>query len=458
MKIANVILFPVLLTVAFIHIIDTMPASAQAININIPADSCMTAKCHGELLDQKFLHGPVSSGECTSCHGKSPDHKDNPVKNTFKPIENASQSCYSCHEQFQTKEYTHTPVEEGECTVCHDPHGSPNKFQLISRGRDLCFNCHDENIVLGKYIHGPAVVGGCVACHDPHTADYANNLRADGPDLCYTCHTEKKSAITNAAHIHTPVTEDCTSCHNPHSAPEQFMLTSESPTLCLDCHDDQKKQINKALVKHGALEMEGSCLNCHDAHISNVAKNLTMEPMDLCISCHDRIYKSDGRNITNMKKLLAENMDHHGPIKQKDCSGCHNPHGSDNFRILRSPYPPTFYMPFAAENYSLCFNCHEMTLVLEAETTKLTNFRNGEQNLHFTHVNKPEKGRTCRSCHETHGSNYPKHIREAVPFGSWDLPVEFLKTDTGGSCTTGCHQEKKYDRVNREMNGRDRTS
>jgi predicted CXXCH cytochrome family protein len=188
--------------------------------------------------------------------------------------------------------------------------------------------------------------------------------------------------------------------------------------------------------------------------MSNIAKNLSMEPLDLCLSCHDRDYKKDdGKDIMDMKKWLAENTDHHGPIKQKDCSGCHNPHGSQNFRILRNPYPPTFYKPFATENYNLCFSCHEKTIVLNPETTKLTNFRNGNMNLHFTHVNKPVKGRTCRACHETHASNYPKHIREAVPFGSWELPVNFQKTETGGSCAPGCHKIKKYDRVKKEING-----
>ncbi len=430
------------------------PVSEETPPLQRTESSCMTAQCHGELQEQKFIHGPISAGECALCHGESPKHRDDPQKYTFQKIENASETCYACHEQFETKEFVHSPVEEGECAACHDPHGSPNKFQLLGGGGELCFNCHDEDLVGEKYVHGPAAVGGCVACHDPHTADYAKNLRAEGPDLCYTCHTDKADAISSAEHVHTPVSEDCTSCHNPHSAQEKFMLSEKSPSLCLDCHDDQKEKIEAATVKHGALEADRSCLNCHDAHMSNIAKNLTMEPMDLCMSCHNRSYEQEnGPDITNMEKLLAENTDHHGPIKQKDCSGCHNPHGSENFRLLRNPYPPTFYMPFAENNYSLCFSCHEKTLVLEPETTKLTNFRNGNQNLHFTHVNKPIKGRTCRACHETHGSNYPKHIREAVPFGSWNLPVIFQKTETGGSCTTGCHQEKKYDRTNREVNG-----
>ncbi|GBD97375.1 MAG TPA: cytochrome C [Nitrospirae bacterium] len=423
-------------------------ASAQEKTTKKFKDTCITSECHAAMGKEKFVHGPVAAVECTVCHGKSPKHKEKPEKYKFSPIKDVAGACYSCHEKFKTKKFTHTPFAEGECISCHSPHGSPNKFQLLAKGGKLCFNCHDEELVEGKFVHGPAAVGGCVACHDPHTADYAKNLRAEPPNLCFMCHTDKAEAIRKAEFVHTPVSENCTKCHNPHSAAKQFMLESNAPELCLNCHKDKKKQLSTAAVKHGAIETKKSCLNCHDVHMSDIAKNLIMEPMDLCLSCHDREYKRDvGKSLMNMKKWLAENKDHHGPIKQKDCSGCHNPHGSNNFRILRNPYPPTFYKPFAVENYNLCFSCHEKSIVLNPETTKLTNFRNGNENLHFKHVNKPIKGRTCRACHETHASNSPKHIREAVPFGSWQLPLNYQKTKTGGSCMPGCHKLKKYDRV-----------
>jgi len=416
-------------------------------------DTCITSKCHDTMEKQKYVHGPVAAGECEICHGEAPDHRNNPEKIKFPEIEDVAEICYACHEKFPVKKLTHSPVEEGECVACHSPHGSPYKFQLLAKGGELCFNCHDEELAAEKYVHGPVAVGGCVACHDPHTADFDMNLRAESPNLCYMCHTDKAEAINDSEFVHTPVAEDCVLCHNPHSAPKQFMLQEESPELCLDCHDDKSEHIAAATVKHGALETDRTCLNCHDAHMSNIAMNLLMEPLDLCLSCHDREYKKeDGKTIMDMKKWLAENTDHHGPIKMKDCSGCHDPHGSINFRILRNPYPPTFYKAFKTDNYNLCFSCHEKTIVLNPETTKLTNFRNGNENLHFKHVNKPVKGRTCRACHETHASNYPKHIREAVPFGAWELPVNFEKTGTGGSCTPGCHKIKKYDRVNKEIN------
>ncbi len=416
-------------------------------------DNCITSKCHAGLNKDKFVHGPIAAGECTICHGRAPKHKESPKRNKFGEVKDIAGTCYNCHDKFKTKKFTHTPVEEGDCTACHSPHGSSFKFQLTARGGELCFDCHDEEIVADKYVHGPAAVGGCIACHEAHTADYEKNLKAKGPALCFMCHTDLADDFQKAKIKHKPVVEDCTKCHNPHAASQEFMLSYKTEELCLSCHKKMSEWIEKASVPHGALSIDRSCLNCHEAHVSDIDKNLSKPPLDLCMDCHNReIKRADGKPLPDMVKLLKEKTDHHGPIKQKDCSGCHNTHGSGNFRILREAYPETFYKPFSIYSYNLCFSCHEKTIVQNPETTKLTNFRNGKTNLHFKHVNKPEKGRTCRSCHETHASNHPKHIRDSVPFGTWELPVNFEKTKTGGSCTPGCHKMKKYDRIRKVQN------
>jgi predicted CXXCH cytochrome family protein len=77
----------------------------------------------------------------------------------------------------------------------------------------------------------------------------------------------------------------------------------------------------------------------------------------------------------------------------------------------------------------------------------LTNFRNGDKNLHFVHVNQA-KGRTCRACHEVHASKRPFHIREAVPFGDsgWELEINYQRSQDGGSCSPGCHKTRAYSR------------
>ncbi|MEW6006499.1 MAG: cytochrome C, partial [Stygiobacter sp.] len=116
------------------------------------------------------------------------------------------------------------------------------------------------------------------------------------------------------------------------------------------------------------------------------------------------------------------------------------------FRLLKWIYPKEFYSSFSVEQYELCFKCHQPTLVLDPKTTTLTRFRNREQNLHFLHINKKVKGRTCRTCHETHASQRNRHIRESVPYGKWDLPIHFEKTNEGGKCSPGCHAPKEYKR------------
>ncbi|MBK7975443.1 MAG: hypothetical protein IPK07_19875 [Deltaproteobacteria bacterium] len=45
-----------------------------------------------------------------------------------------------------------------------------------------------------------------------------------------------------------------------------------------------------------------------------------------------------------------------------------------------------------------------------------------------------------------HAGNNPKLVNDTVPFGQWNLPIGFVKTETGGGCTPGCHKQQVYDR------------
>jgi len=49
-------------------------------------------------------------------------------------------------------------------------------------------------------------------------------------------------------------------------------------------------------------------------------------------------------------------------------------------------------------------------------------------------------------CHSTHASTSPKHVNTSVQYGRWVMPVNFVKTETGGACTKSCHPPYSYDR------------
>ncbi len=202
---------------------------------------------------------------------------------------------------------------------------------------------------------------------------------------------------------------------------------------------------------HGAVTSEEGCTACHTGHGGLLPKLLAEPLMNLCLSCHaEPMDASDGRRLTGMAALLRDNPEHHGPVRRADCSACHDPHAAPHFSLLELEYPDTFYAPFDLDVYKLCFSCHFMEMVTIRAGTGVTGFRDGDRNLHYVHVNKPEKGRTCRACHEVHASKRPFHIREAVPFGpgGWAIDINFVALPDGGTCAPGCHEAQTYRRQN----------
>lgn len=398
--------------------------------------------CHANFPGPK-LHKPVEGGMCLACHNPHASAQKKLLAFKYPDL------CYTCHQNQSVKPVVHKPVKDGDCTVCHNPHLNERQAQLNTLPPELCFQCHDRKLVSGNYVHGPVAAGGCMLCHSPHQSEQKGLLSSSVDDLCFQCHMDKQEEIKNARHVHKPVADKCTNCHSPHAAEFRYNLVAEpGRDLCAKCHPDKMAQIDKATVKHGALNNEKKCLACHLPHVSEFPKQLADQPMNLCLNCHDKTMGEGANKLTNMKAKIMNSANLHGPIKQGDCSACHDPHGSDNFRMLVKFYPNVFYAEYDTKNYSLCFNCHENTLVERPQTGTLTGFRNGKQNMHYLHVHKTTKGRTCKACHDMHGSNNPKHIRYSVPFGTsgWELPISYTKTATGGGCTSGCHQDFKYDR------------
>lgn len=135
----------------------------------------------------------------------------------------------------------------------------------------------------------------------------------------------------------------------------------------------------------------------------------------------------------------------HGPIREGLCTTCHDPHGSAYVKVLKSFFAEKFYNPYDPKLYTLCFQCHNENLVKDERTTALTNFRNGDRNLHYLHVHR-KKGRTCVACHQVHAGLQEHHIRRSTPFGTWKIPIQFTRTTTGGRCVVGCHVPESYDR------------
>jgi predicted CXXCH cytochrome family protein len=420
-----------------------LPPKPAAPEAKILAQTC-TTECHKDIANRKVMHGPAQ-GDCAACHIQTGDPKDH----AFSFLVPTQDLCVRCH-ALPHENSTHAPVKLGQCMECHDPHGSDHVHVLVADPvRDLCLKCHKQDFAKAKFVHGPVAIGACVVCHQAHSSSLPKLLTQDPKALCLGCHGEIHATPQDGLKIHAALEQGCTGCHNPHASDHKFQLHQTAPGLCLSCHKDQFDQIAAgAKVVHGAVTTDGGCVACHEPHASRQpALQRGVQP-DTCLTCHDKPLKTaNGSVVANMAAHFKANPNRHGPIREGDCTACHNPHAGQNFRLLTEAYPAPFYAPFSADTFKLCFRCHSQDLALKPVGTGLTKFRNGELNLHYLHVNQ-EKGRTCRACHEVHASTNPAHIREAVPFGNsgWMLRLNYEQTANGGSCAPGCHTPKTYNR------------
>jgi len=397
--------------------------------------SCITEQCHADISEGKkeYQHAPFIARDCTACHLHEVSLSEDVGKLNQRMI------CASCHADMENEiegsEFVHGPIKIGDCSSCHDPHETDIKYLLKESYDKLCETCHKvSRLFAGNHVHQPVKDGNCGLCHDPHASNYKSRLTDVGANLCISCHDEMVMGMTSN-YVHEPlVKKGCDDCHDPHSGKEKLRLKVNADQLCFECHKEKKNEIAQYKHMHKPAQ-DGKCVECHSPHFSDTKALLLGEVDSICYKCHKENKEWKNRHFQ------------HGPVVQGNCTACHNPHGSDNAYILRLSFPHKFYASYEKDIYNLCFLCHKEVLVTAEKTDTITNFRNGNNNLHTLHVNQ-KKGRTCRACHDVHASDQEDHIREKFKFGKVDIPIYYNKTANGGTCVPGCHVERSYDRVN----------
>ena len=147
-----------------------------------------------------------------------------------------------CHPSIAEEKYIHGPIGGGMCPLCHDeglaqPEGLPEDHPKIGMapGVDKCLLCHEEILALMNLgsIHTPVADGDCIDCHNPHQGDNPHFLRypprmEEGKRFvaasCHACHEEGDSDWYDDFHA-SETTLDCIVCHNAHASGENLQLT-----------------------------------------------------------------------------------------------------------------------------------------------------------------------------------------------------------------------------------------
>ena len=65
----------------------------------------------------------------------------------------AEKTCLSCHADLAKQRYVHGPVATGECVRCHAPvdketmyDARKHRFKLAREERELCYLCHERRL------------------------------------------------------------------------------------------------------------------------------------------------------------------------------------------------------------------------------------------------------------------------------------------------------------------------
>lgn len=177
--------------------------------------------------------------------------------------------------------------------------------------------------------------------------------QAEEGNPCLMCH----AGVANKKVVHPALQMGCESCHAkldtskmPHKPQGKIAkgLSAEVPELCFGCHD--KGMFNNKFVHVPVAG--GMCLDCHNPHVSDNIKMLNKEPVELCLECHPDIKtKGHGGFSFGQHPLGFEGNDLMDPKREGRkfyCGACHDPHSSEHPKQTRY-----------GKGVMMCVQCHE---------------------------------------------------------------------------------------------------
>ncbi|MBM3334832.1 hypothetical protein FJY63_09240, partial [Candidatus Sumerlaeota bacterium] len=187
------------------------------------SEDALCLKCHEKEMQarEKFKYRHESFAEkqeCSICHVSHYSSVEKLLKRESGPL------CLGCHNrtyerpsgrpvvnvqtEIDSATYRHGPIRDNTCTPCHDAHGSDN-IGMLNRyfpprfyapfsesNYELCFYCHDREIVLKPESQDTSFRNGLRNLHYLH-------VNQEKGRTCRACHAEHAS--NNPVHIRDSV-------------------------------------------------------------------------------------------------------------------------------------------------------------------------------------------------------------------------------------------------------------
>ncbi|ETI66383.1 cytochrome c3 family protein [Neobacillus vireti] len=238
---------------------------------------------------------------------------------------------------------------------------------------------------------------------------------------------------------------------------------STDPEMKIADIPDHKRSLDFNI--HGNYSnVTNACQYCHSTHNG---KNERLEggtfgnEENLCMTCHDGTTGTQiGPKVVEHKETLKTNQ--HNQNSSSSCTSCHNPHtqgtmeNPNSFKPVSTAdshirtYKKASTAEGKADEFSLCLSCHRGNAVEKGDkpASDINQYYSKphiNESLHNINATE-DSGSTlngqfpCAECHETHGSNNIKMLREEL--GNVQLKAEDKFKTTGSTWTDS--DERKF--------------
>jgi predicted CXXCH cytochrome family protein len=360
-------------------------------NVNFKLTKVPCKNCHeAEKLKEKHLGITPGYEKCSKCHQLHGSGEKGLLSRNTHPlikkrceachkdndINTAGNTCYECHKENYNEAHPQAVRTEGKCIECHNVHGGGVQ-EMLSEDQ-----------------HRPFAERKCFECHKSVEVSAELSAKAKSAELCLGCHKTIDQDIEGAPYAvtHKPFeNRECIKCHEIHASPYPKLSRDYKHLLCYKCHKDKEKDaVGEPYYMVHQPVSAGNCVTCHSPHGSKYKSILNQKGNDLCFTCHDNFLENiSGFKVSvmdkNKKVPLFKTI--HKPITEEGCTPCHDPHASDEDKLLKANIGEFF-----------CFKCHE-------------DFTIDEEGFNRMSVHEPVLKGECGKCHETHATDNPKLLK-----------------------------------------------
>jgi predicted CXXCH cytochrome family protein len=305
-------------------------------------EDCLS--CHGALVKNTVVHPELAStcDICHTSTGTK--HPEPGVKGFLlsEKLPVLCFNCHTeFQEGFEKSTSAHRPVSDRlSCVNCHNPHSSPEKKLVINSTNELCLKCHnktirtDSSVVVNisqvisraKSVHSPVENGGCVTCHNPHYSEKRALLIGNFPEgqyvkaetdnfeLCFMCH-DTDLLEAKKTEFGTNFRNGKDNLHNVHIRGDK----GRNCTMCHDVHGAANLKLIRDKVKFGSWEMSikftekengGSCLTaCHS--VRQYDRTITVEPVSKVFytiqlsASKERLNMNKYKSISGVREIVS---------------------------------------------------------------------------------------------------------------------------------------------------------